>query len=314
MTTLEGVDFNILRFTHGNTIGSVPFDVSFDATSNAATVDSWDWSFGDGGVSSSPSEVHTYNTPGVFDVSVEIESSGQSYLKEKSGLVIALADTLIGADVNGEINESIELIISATNNIPLKELIIPIEYNGPVPLVFDSISTAGCRTDYFDVVVLSHILTSSKQRTYTLKPDNSGTKPPLPSGSGAVLKIYLTIENTATPLETTPINFGYLIYLPAFFGETIVYEPKISNGSISVNESCCIGDRGNINNDEVDEVAVDDLVYLVNYIFYHPESPAPECMLETDVDGSGGVDISDVVYFVNYIFRDPTGPAPVSCF
>ena len=42
--------------------------------------------------------------------------------------------------------------------------------------------------------------------------------------------------------------------------------------------------------------------------------PAPECMEEADVDGSGvglPIDISDLVYLVDYMFNG--GPEPAAC-
>ncbi len=56
-------------------------------------------------------------------------------------------------------------------------------------------------------------------------------------------------------------------------------------------------------------VDIDDVVYLINYIF--SGGPAPEPIAAGDADCSGGdppVDIDDVVYLINYIFAG--GPEP----
>jgi hypothetical protein len=56
-------------------------------------------------------------------------------------------------------------------------------------------------------------------------------------------------------------------------------------------------------------VDIDDVVYLINYIF--AGGPAPEPVEAGDADCSGGdvpIDIDDVVYLINYIFAG--GPAP----
>lgn len=55
-------------------------------------------------------------------------------------------------------------------------------------------------------------------------------------------------------------------------------------------------------------VDIDDIVYLIAYIFSGGPAPIPdECY--GDADASGGVDIDDVVYLIAYVFSG--GPAPV---
>lgn len=58
--------------------------------------------------------------------------------------------------------------------------------------------------------------------------------------------------------------------------------------------------------DSSGDVDIDDVVYLINYIF--SGGPAPEPLESGDVDLSGGVDIDDVVYLIAYIFSG--GPDP----
>lgn len=74
--------------------------------------------------------------------------------------------------------------------------------------------------------------------------------------------------------------------------------------------ACCIGMRGNINGDADEQVDINDLVYLVTYMFQ--EGPAPLCLEEADVDGDGsGPNVSDLIYLVTYMFS--SGPAPAGC-
>lgn len=71
--------------------------------------------------------------------------------------------------------------------------------------------------------------------------------------------------------------------------------------------SCCVGARGNVDN--LGEINVADLTYLVGFLFRGQSDPP--CMQEADVDASGSVIISDLTYLVAFLFRG--GPAPVSC-
>jgi hypothetical protein len=57
------------------------------------------------------------------------------------------------------------------------------------------------------------------------------------------------------------------------------------------------------------EVDIDDVVYLINYIF--ADGPAPHPVESGDADCSGDVDIDDVVYLIAYIFSGGNAPCDI---
>jgi len=63
---------------------------------------------------------------------------------------------------------------------------------------------------------------------------------------------------------------------------------------------------GDVNKDE--GVDIDDVVYLINYLFI--DGSAPDPIQAGDVNLDGVVNIADVIYLVNYLFTN--GPAPCS--
>jgi hypothetical protein len=71
--------------------------------------------------------------------------------------------------------------------------------------------------------------------------------------------------------------------------------------------SCIIGDA-----DGSGGVDIDDVVYLIAYIFTGGPSPITNLCCG-DADGSGGVDIDDVVYLVAYIFTGGPEPDAEAC-
>ena len=82
----------------------------------------------------------------------------------------------------------------------------------------------------------------------------------------------------------------------------LTYTPQyISSGSVTV-ESCCVGIRGNVNSDELDQFDISDIVYFVDYIFN--DGDAIECEDEADVVVDASVDIADVVYLIDFMFND----------
>ena len=75
--------------------------------------------------------------------------------------------------------------------------------------------------------------------------------------------------------------------------------------------NCCVGIRGNIDYDSMEQIDIGDLIHLVLYSFGSPSGPAPPCFEEADTNADGSIDISDIIYLVDYMFRD--GPLPLPC-
>ncbi len=59
-------------------------------------------------------------------------------------------------------------------------------------------------------------------------------------------------------------------------------------------------------------VDIDDVVYLINYIFGGGPEPVDHICCG-DANGLGGIDIDDVVYLINYIFGGGPAPDPAAC-
>jgi len=74
-----------------------------------------------------------------------------------------------------------------------------------------------------------------------------------------------------------------------------------------VSYGCSIDVCGDADNS--DAVDIDDVVYLISYIF--SSGPAPEPLESGDADCSGDVDIDDVVYLIGYIFSGGNAPCDV---
>jgi M6 family metalloprotease-like protein len=84
-------------------------------------------------------------------------------------------------------------------------------------------------------------------------------------------------------------------------------------------EGCCLGYRGNVNNDPEDKVNIADVTCIIGYLFGDPEAPEPECDIacieEANANGDPveSVNISDVTFLVAYLFGLPAGAAPPAC-
>jgi hypothetical protein len=231
----------------------------------------------------------------------------------QQGCVSAVADTMYCGPVTFGDGDNIEVIIYAVNNVPLRDLRIPIEFAGSLALdPYDvTWTTVGCRTEHLDYQHQVHFNPAGRQATYRLTNKNgSGNVPP---GSGPILKLYFNVQGQPAYGQEASLSIGgYSSYQPpTFTGDYISYAPTTIDGVVSY-ENCCQGIRGNADGDPEQSIDISDLIYLVTYMFQGgPESP---CMKEANVDGDifESIDITDLIHLVNYMFQD--GADPGLCF
>ncbi|MEA3296624.1 MAG: C10 family peptidase [candidate division Zixibacteria bacterium] len=296
-----------ISFTVDTTVDWLPIEVQFTGSSDLE-VDSWTYDFGDGDSAFIQSPTHIFDTPGRFDVTLEIQAGEINRSIERPKLIIAIADTIAAPDVGVAPDSSVEVVIYARNSAPVTEMRIPVVFYGDVNLTLDTFMTEGCRTDYFEIVQQIH-LNPGYQATFKLQCTNSASAPELAPGVGPILKLLFSAPAQAVPGQSNPLDLsGYSSFQPMFYGSVIDYQPDINSGTILC-ASCCTGIRGNVDGDELDEITISDLIYLINYMFN--EGPELTCWKEADVNASLEIEISDLIHLVNYMFNE--GYPPLSC-
>jgi len=279
------------------TFGAVPFEVNLTAETEYE-VDNWNWNFGDSSTISGdyPIAQHTYNSPGIYDLKVDIESGGETYSGTRPEYIIVVADTISAGNVIGEVGDPIEIPILGNNTIPLHKIIIPIAYSGGIRLRYDSCSTVGCRTEGF---LISGGSIGSGFLKFELL--NSGTI--LEPGNGLLLKTYFTIisgtDNQSATISTANIGSIYPLFKNNVSG--LVYNPASKSGFVYFP-----GVYGDANSDGT--IGILDVVMIINNIYKGgPEAQPPYV---ANVNGDEIINILDVVYLINYIYKG--GPEPVT--
>ncbi|MFQ6008680.1 MAG: C10 family peptidase, partial [Candidatus Zixiibacteriota bacterium] len=255
-------------FSADTTFGWVPLEVNFTGTSEYS-VDSWTWDFGDGDSAFVQSPVHTYLTPGLFDVSLAIDTGGGTIFLERADYIVTLADSMIAVDAYGSNGSPVEMVVYARNYVPVQYIRIPFEIFGTLDVTYDSFSTAGCRTASFEQQSYLHY--DQGNGRYTIKLQSFTTD--LPPGNGSILLLYFTVPALADSgqIDTIEID-GYSSYLPLFAGDVAQYQPITVSGTISLVEGCCIGTRGDADGSGTINVA--DVTYLAAYLKgFGPEPP-----------------------------------------
>ena len=239
------------------------------------------------------------------------ESNNNAMIKidlcESTNYLIPADDSLIFERVEAPPFTQIRIDISAKNLLQLREITIPINWSGDVDLEFESISTLGHRTEYFEVVEISVKDYNNNRAAFQLQPSLDDSQPDLPPGNGTILSVYFSTGlgniGDSTQILTTSVNGKFLEFGTACYG----FEPDLISGVVTI--SCCNDTRGNIDGDFLNEVNISDLTYLVDFMF--KEGPPISCEKEADLNGSNTIDIADLTYFVNYFFK--SGPAPLPC-
>ena len=300
-----------VTFTADTTFGWAPLEVSFTGASGLA-VDEWHWDFGDGYTDSVQNPVHTFVDRGMFDITLEIIAGGDIRTISRGGYIVALADSLLGDTVAVETGAMVEIIISATNTLPLQELIIPVEYSGTLSLEPSGVgwTTDGCRTAGMDLQQQIHFYPSGKQMTIRLA--NTGSSSNLAPGSGPVMKLQFDLDGVPAFGQDAEVQIdGYSTRVPKFSTGSQEYQPIVAN-ALATYYSCCVGIRGNINNDPEQNIDITDLIYLVQFMFQ--DGPDLPCLKEANVDGDifETVDIADLIHLVAYMFQE--GPDPFICY
>jgi hypothetical protein len=128
------------------------------------------------------------------------------------------------------------------------------------------------------------------------------------------LRLYDENKNILENPPPVPLDKVFAMDEPEFFyvGEphTDDYEGDVRIDEITLllpSSGCCTGIRGNANN--AGDITIQDLTYLVNYLFR--KGSAPICIDEANVNGVGAITVSDLTYLVQYLFNQ--GPTPAAC-
>ena len=282
-----------------NTFGPTPLAVQF--TDNSVGAYEWSWDFGDGESSLQQNPLHVYEQPGYYDVEVEITTPERIYSRVFDGMVSAHADTLRMSTAE-LVNRRVRVDVFAHNNLPLSEIVIPFGWGGPIDLRYDSMSTAGLRTDYFDQAAIVSLVVVWDVATVRLAADS---QPPLEPGDGPIISLYFTDVGIGAT-GSSPITFtNYDSRELALVSYAGTYIPETIDGVVYT--GCCSGRVGDANGVSGDEPTIGDVSVMIDMLFISGIDVA--CFAEADINQSGGplptrddVTIGDISILIDYLY------------
>jgi len=284
--------------------GKAPLMVSF-ANHSVLAAESLTWEFGDGATSSDPAPTHVYQTPGVYDVTLTIDTEMGQFSRTVPDLISVHADTLQVENVLGIAGMSNRVDVYVRNFLPLKEIEVPFSWAGELDLSLDSFSTAGLRTAYFSTQSMLSYDEDNKRATVFLRSSGTVGEPALEPGAGPVISLFFTLPyQPGTGID--PIELiAYGSYRPSLLSGSYAYQPTVISGSVRL--GCCFGRVGDVNGQGGDEPTLADVSLLIDHLFIN--EPPLECYAEADINQSGGagvlredISIGDIAVLINYLF------------
>jgi PKD repeat protein len=290
-------------------LGLAPLTVNFEGTTNRPAT-GWTWLFGDGGSAAQQNPTHEYLDPGFYSVEATIEVGEDNYSKVVDGMISVHADSVLSGNGQFDDNNVGRVDIYVRNYLPLKEITIPFSWAADIDVDYDSISTAGFRSDFMSAYLVSIVPSWSSATVYL----DAVSEPYLEPGSGPVVSLYFTL-NEPGAIGSVPIDLsGYASFqveLNSYAGD---YDPFVQSGEIIAD--CCRGIVGDVNGDGGYLPTIGDISLLINYLFM-AGSPL-SCYPEADANQSGSIDpgpeditIGDISVLIDYLFVTGT-PLP-SC-
>ncbi|MCK5125747.1 MAG: dockerin type I repeat-containing protein [candidate division Zixibacteria bacterium] len=195
------------------------------------------------------------------------------------------------------------IAISYTNDQPTHVTDLHVEWAGDVNIVFEesSLYEETERTEDGCITIADCVILPGTSGSFWITSPLPTNAPSVPSGSGPIIYLLFTPQNTGTStLQFVNSSCGAESLFMTEDDEVIL--PVIVGGDIIVLPRPC----GDANKDGL--VNVGDVVYIVNFAFRGGPEPEPLCF--ADANGDGEANVGDAVYIINYVFKG--GPAPVT--
>ncbi len=228
-----------------------------------------------------------------------------------------LQDTLKVSSVATNPGEKIVVDINVDNDVSAHGFILPVDWTGPYDLVFDSASTFGLRTSYFEYFNYQGYDVANSRIAVEILASQAGTSPDLPPGSGPVLRLYFTVPfgaaGDSNQVRLAPYAGPTTIY-PELLTECFSLQVPQLDGKVTLAPSgCCVNQCGNVNGSVGDIVDISDLSMLIGFLSVPGSGIVFPCPDEANVNGSpsGTIDLSDLSLLIAYLTSSPQPNLPL---
>jgi hypothetical protein len=229
------------------------------------------------------------------------------------GNEVALGCPIVTGEPTGD---SVALPIYFTNDVPVSGFTLGFSHNSD-DIEFTSVDLTGSVIPTEMQTYFYGRFTPAENQILIGAVDVLGTNS-IGSQTGGLLATLWVQVPSSTPDQIVDLDSiwvtpaGEFIFCVLNGGSITPQYTDCGTADILINPQYICGDA-----DGSGEIDIDDVVYLIAYIF--SGGPSPEPLLAGDADCSGDVDIDDVVYLIAYIFSggpppgDPNGDGVPDC-
>lgn len=290
-----GVNFTVNGEKNTTVVTEPNTTVQF-ADASELIASSWNWTFGDGAASSAQNPSHQYTTPGVYDVTLGIQTGDGDFSRPRPGAVVVQADTISLSADTAYAGQTVTISVALHNTLPLSAIRIPLDFSLFPAITFDSVGP-GARSAGFSAPSVSAYNSGAMTVTGTSAAVDSALSP----GDGEVMRFYFTLDDLVLGGSAGLVSVGGS-QSASLTSNGASYAPQDLPANVTVREVIRGDSDGN------GRINVGDAVAIIHWLFTG-ENP-PLTVQSGDADGNGSVIIDDAVYLVNYIFIG--GPPPPS--
>ncbi|MBU8934300.1 MAG: S8 family serine peptidase [candidate division Zixibacteria bacterium] len=287
------------NFSGDLNFGEAPAMVTFTDQSTLETT-TWVWSFGDGDSSFVQNPSHYYDEPGLFDVSLTIDTEWGPITRNEMAFIILLGDTVTFASDSAFAGQPVAMSVNIRNSQPLTRIQIPFTIGASGVIDMDSV-TFGERTIDFDTVRIIASDPWSSKWVVELMADPDAPTPYLPAGSGEVMQIHFSTDPIALSGESDYVDSTNGSHQMSLTSPQINYEPQRFDPATISMIHVISGDL-----DYSLSINIGDLTHLVAYVF--TGGAPPVCTEAGDCTGDMTINVADVTHLVTYLFQG--GPPP----
>ncbi len=213
-----------------------------------------------------------------------------------------LPDTVRVDSVRALRGSHVAIPIRIVTDQPLSGIEITLKLQSP-SLSLDSFSFTGSIVNYLQLkgaVTYDSVIT-----TYAFPYSDFFIYP----GRGLFGTMYVTMADTATTglirIDSTTLLVDVVEHSTWFSDfELQTFVPQFEAGYVDLQDSCCVGGRGNVDGSPDDGIDISDLTVMIGFLFLNFDLRL-RCPEESDVSpavGDGVIDISDLTAMVQFLF------------
>ena len=263
-----------------------------DTFQPSVTPSSRTWYFGDGDSSTEINPMHYYAAPGMYDVSLVIQSLEGSLMRNKPGLINIVADTVQIASDSAYAGHELAVSIGLTNFIDLNRITIPLTFQENALSHLDSV-TLGSRTA--GVSQLSELFRDDGTGQIAFEAVANNLDNLITAGTGEVFRLYFSTDSlaesgTLDQITIIPVG-GYNLELA---NNKYMYKPSHTSGEAVIRTVL----RGDFDNNGKFNLL--DILGIIAYLY---ESGAAPLTIENgDADSDNNISLTDILTLIDILY------------